>query len=92
MEKNKTMVSLWGEHIVISSLFIGLFISLSFVAVTFITIEVLSVHYSSIAAIKKDLIYGFGTLSILIAFVINNFWIKPQRNVVQKKKTESTLD
>jgi len=83
MKKKKTMVRLWGDHIVISSLFIGLAISLAFVALTFVTIEVLAKHVAIIAEKKKDFIYGFGTLAILVAFVINNFWIKPQRNIVK---------
>lgn len=84
MKKKKTMVSLWGDHIVISSLFIGLAISLVFVAITFGIIEILAIYNSAIASNKKDLIYGFGTLSVLIAFIINNFWIKPQRNIIAK--------
>ena len=43
------MVRLWGDHIVISSLFIGLAISLAFVALTFVTIEVLAKHVAIIA-------------------------------------------
>ncbi|OQA79128.1 MAG: hypothetical protein BWY30_00231 [Tenericutes bacterium ADurb.Bin239] len=83
MKKKKTMVRLWGDHIVISSLFIGLAISLAFVALTFVTIEILAKYIVVIAEKKKDFIYGFGTLAILIAFVINNLWIKPQRNIVK---------
>lgn len=85
MKKKKTMVSLWGDHIVISSLFIGLAISLAFVTITFVTIEIIALNNAGVAAIKKDLIYGLGTLSILIAFIINNFWIKPQRIIVKTK-------
>ena len=66
MKKKKTMVRLWGDHIVISSLFIGLAISLAFVALTFVTIEVLAKHVRSLPK-KKDFIYGFGTLAILVA-------------------------
>ncbi len=84
MKKKKTMVSLWGDHIVISSLFIGLAISLLFVAITFGTIEILAHYYHDVASNKKDLIYGFGTLAVLVAFVINNLWIKPQRNIIAK--------
>lgn len=84
MKKKKTMVSLWGDHIVISSLFIGLAISLLLVAITFVVIELLANQYPAIASNKKDLIYGFGTLAVLIAFIINNVWIKPQRTLVSK--------
>lgn len=78
------MVRLWGDHIVISSLFIGLALSLLLVAIVFVTIEVLAHYNATVLANKKDLIYGFGTLAVLIAFVINNLWIKPQRNVIYK--------
>lgn len=84
MKKKKTMVSLWGDHIVISSLFIGLALSLVFVAITFGIIELLAIYNQSVAANKKDLIYGFGTLAVLVAFIINNLWIKPQRNIIGK--------
>lgn len=84
MKKNKTMVSLWGDHIVISSLFIGLAISLLLVALTFGVIELLAHYYISVANNKKDLIYGFGTLAVLVAFIINNLWIKPQRKIIAK--------
>lgn len=84
MKKNKTMVSLWGDHIVISSLFIGLAISLLLVALTFGVIELLAHYYLSVANNKKDLIYGFGTLAVLVAFIINNLWIKPQRKIIAK--------
>ena len=89
MKKKKSMVNLWGDHIVISSLFIGLAISLIFVAATFIIVEILAKNYANIAAIKKDLLYGFGVLSILIAFIINNIWIKPQRNLIKKAEPEA---
>ena len=89
MKKKKTMVSLWGDHIVISSLFIGLAISLLFVAITFGTIELLALNYPSVASNKKDLIYGFGTLAVLVAFIINNLWIKPQRNIIAKAEPTS---
>lgn len=88
MKKKKTMVRLWGDHIVISSLFVGLTVSLALVAFTFGVIEILALTNDAIAANKKDLIYGFGTLAVLIAFVINNFWIKPQRNIVVKHATK----
>jgi len=88
MKKKKTMVQLWGDHIVISSLFIGLALSLALVALTFITITVLAHYYPTIAASKKDLIYAFGTLAVLIAFIINNMWIKPQRNIITKRDDE----
>lgn len=84
MKKNKTMVNLWGDHIVISSLFIGLAISLLLVALTFGVIELLAHYYISVANNKKDLIYGFGTLAVLVAFIINNLWIKPQRKIIAK--------
>ncbi|MFA5485597.1 MAG: hypothetical protein WCY90_02060 [Bacilli bacterium] len=92
MKKKKTMVSLWGDHIVISSLFIGLAISLLFVAITFGTIELLALYYSSVASNKKDLIYGFGTLAVLVAFIINNLWIKPQRNIIAKAEPTDSED
>lgn len=84
MKKKKTMVSLWGDHIVISSLFIGLAISLLLVAITFVVIELLAHQYPAIASNKKDLIYGFGTLAVLVAFIINNMWIKPQRTILTR--------
>lgn len=84
MKKKRTMVSLWGDHIVISSLFIGLAISLLLVAITFVVIELLAHEYPAIASNKKDLIYGFGTLAVLVAFIINNMWIKPQRTILTK--------
>lgn len=90
MKKKKTMVSLWGDHIVISSLFIGLAISLSLVAMTFVVIELLAHQYPAIASNKKDLIYGFGTLAVLVAFIINNMWIKPQRTIITKANEEKS--
>lgn len=84
MKKKKTTIKLWGDHIVLSSLFLGLLISLAFVAFTFGLIEVLASVNPNIATNKKDLIYAFGTLAILIAFIINNLWIKPQRNIIEK--------
>lgn len=60
MKKKKTMVRLWGDHIVISSLFIGLAISLAFVALTFVTIEVLAKHVAIIAEKRKILFMGLG--------------------------------
>lgn len=92
MKKKKTMVSLWGDHIVLSSLFIGLAISLALVAVTFATIEILAHYYPSIASNKKDLIYGFGTLAVLVAFIINNLCIKPQRRIIDKVEDLEVLD
>ncbi len=89
MKKKKTMVRLWGDHIVISSLFIGLLISLSLVGLTFGIIALLGHYYPSIADNKKDLIYIFGTLAVLIGFVINNLWIKPQRNIITKKQSDT---
>ena len=47
------MVRLWGDHIVISSLFIGLLISLSLVGLTFGIIALLGHYYPSIADNKK---------------------------------------
>ncbi len=88
MKKKKIMVRLWGDHIVISSLFIGLLISISLVGLTFGIINLLALYYPSIAANKKDLIYIFGTVAVLIGFVINNFWIKPQRNIITKKESK----
>ncbi len=92
MKKKKTMVRLWGDHIVISALFIGLALSLALVALTFITITVLAHYYPNVAASKKDLIYAFGTLAVLIAFVINNMWIKPQRNIITKRDDEDVAE
>jgi len=92
MKKKKTMVSLWGDHMVISSLFIGLAISLLFVAITFGTIELLALYYPSVASNKKDLIYGFGTSAVLVAFIINNLWIKPQRNIIAKAEPTDSED
>lgn len=92
MKKKKTVVSLWGDHIVVSSLFIGLSISLFFVALTFIILEVLSHYIPSIAAQKQDLTYIFGIVSILVAFVINNLWIKPQRVIVEEKLCDESSE
>ena len=89
MKKKKTMVRLWGDHIVVSSLFIGLAISLALVALTFVVIEVLALKNPSVAANKKDLMYAFGTIAVLIAFIINNLWIKPQRNIITKDERET---
>jgi|GEM_PF-515933 hypothetical protein len=89
MKKKKTMVSLWGDHIVISSLFIGLAISLLLVAITFVVIELLAHQYPAIASNKKDLIYGFGTLAVLVAFIINNMWIKPQRTILTRSDQDT---
>ncbi len=88
MKKKKTMINLWSDHIVVSSLFLGLLISLLLVAATFGIIELL-VYYDVVALEqKKDLVYGFGTLAILVGFVINNLWIRPQRIVIEEKDEE----
>lgn len=92
MKKKKTVVSLWGDHIVVSSLFIGLSISLFFVALTFIILEVLSHYFPSIATQKQDLTYIFGIVSILVAFVINNLWIKPQRVIDEEKLCDESSE
>lgn len=88
MKRKKTMVRLWGDHIVVSSLFIGLAISLALVALTFVIIELIALKNATVAANKKDLIYAFGTLAVLIAFIINNLWIKPQRNIIMKDDSD----
>ena len=72
-----------------SSLFIGLAISLALVALTFVIIELIALKNATVAANKKDLIYAFGTLAVLIAFIINNLWIKPQRNIITKDERET---
>ncbi len=92
MKKKKTMVRLWGDHIVISSLFIGLLVSLSLVGLTFGIIELLAHYYPHIASNKKDLIYIFGTIAVLVGFIINNLWIKPQRNIITNKKTNAVSE
>lgn len=84
-KKKKTMIKLWGDHIVISSLFLGLFISLVLVAITFGVIELLLFYGKIAPEQKKDLIYAFGTLAIIVGFIINNIWIRPQRNVIEEK-------
>lgn len=84
-KKQKTMIQLWGDHIVVSSLFFGLFISLVLVGITFGVIELLLFYEKIAPEQKKDLVYAFGTLAIIIGFIINNIWIRPQRIVVEEK-------
>jgi|GEM_PF-6223977 len=78
----KKNIKIWGEHIDLKKMLLGLTLSIGLLLLTMIIFMIIGID-------KKEIKLTVGLLAILIGFILNAIFIKPRRILETKKESRN---